>query len=179
MKKNTPSSPEPQAQVKENTAEASNTPSRAPAARAIDGRTIAEMAKLCAKNLTESEAARRLGLRPGHWFEWKSRCNRADRFKELFEAFRAGRIERLLDRIEESAEGKGGVKYADWRAAAALLKFYDSKRFGESPAVEVQMNAQTVSVAFIDAACDEVLRLVKADATKQLPAPVETPEKAP
>jgi hypothetical protein len=159
------------------TAEASNSASRAPAARAIDGNTIAEMAKLCAKNLTESEAARRLSLRPGHWFEWKSRHNRTEKFKELFEAFRAGRIERLLDRIEESAEGKGGVKYADWRAAAALLKFYDSKRFGESPAVEINMEADSARVGIlVNSACDTVLKLVGRSSAKALPAPATANE---
>lgn len=130
--------------------ETCNGASRTMPARRIDSAMIAEMAKLCAKNLTESEACRRLEIKPRRWFEWKSRCNRTAKFTELFEAFRAGRIEKLLDRIEDSAEGKGGVRYPDWRAAAALLKFFDNKRFGDTPehstppVINLQINVSEV-----------------------------------
>jgi len=53
----------------------------------------------------------------------------------MLEAFRADRIEQLIDRIEKSARGDD-LKYPDWRAALALLKITDQKRFGEQPAVE-------------------------------------------
>jgi len=118
------------------TAETSEQPTRAKPHRKIDAATIAGMAKLCAKMLNESEACRRLGIRPKAWFDWKSRANRTARFAEMLEAFRADRIESLIDRIEKSANGTGGVKYPDWRAALAILKFTDQKRFGEVPAVE-------------------------------------------
>ena len=119
------------------TAETSEQPTRAKPHRKIDAATIAGMAKLCAKMLNESEACRRLGIRPKAWFDWKSRANRTARFAEMLEAFRADRIESLIDRIEKSANGTGGVKYPDWRAALAILKFTDQKRFGDTPAVAI------------------------------------------
>jgi hypothetical protein len=54
----------------------------------------------------------------------------------LLEAFRAQKIESLLDRVQKSADGVD-TKYPDFRAALALLKFHDQKRFGDSPSVEI------------------------------------------
>lgn len=104
--------------------------------RKITAETIAEMAKLCAKMLTETESCRRLGIRPRSWFDFKSRCGRGDKFAELLEAFRAQKIESLLDRVQKSADGVD-TKYPDFRAALALLKFHDQKRFGDSPMVDI------------------------------------------
>jgi hypothetical protein len=125
------------------TTETSDIPARAMAHRRIDATCIAEMAKLVAKMLTESEAARRLGIRPRAWFDWKSRCGRTEKFAALLEAYRADRIESLIDRIEKSADGVG-LKFPDWRAALALLKITDQKRFGDGPAVEVNLHAPVV-----------------------------------
>lgn len=115
------------------TAERTEVSTRAKPTRKIDAVTIAEMAKLCAKMLTETEACRRLGIRPKAWFDWKARANRVEKFAELLEAFRADRIEQLIDRIEKSAKGED-LKFPDWRAALALLKITDQKRFGDAPA---------------------------------------------
>jgi hypothetical protein len=97
--------------------------------RAIDGTTIAEIARLTAKMLTESEACRRLGINPRRWFDWKTRHNRAEKFAALLEAFRADRIDSLIAKIEASADGVG-MKQPDWRAAAFLLSVTDKHRFG-------------------------------------------------
>ena len=97
--------------------------------RAIDGTTIAEIARLTAKMLTESEACRRLGINPRRWFDWKTRHSRAEKFAALLEEFRAGRIDSLIAKIEASADGIG-LKGPDWRAAAFLLSVSDKHRFG-------------------------------------------------
>jgi hypothetical protein len=123
------------------TPEALDILTRAMPRRKIDATCIAEMAKLVAKMLTESEACRRLGIKPRTWFDWKSRCGRDEKFSAMLEAYRARRFEGLIERIEASAEGTGGVKYPDWRAALALLKIGDQKRFGDSPLL-VEMNVR-------------------------------------
>jgi hypothetical protein len=105
------------------------------ARRRFDAQMISEIARLCAKALTEAESCRRLGVNPKSWFSFKSRCGRESKFASLLEEFRAGRIESLIDKIEASADGKG-LKQPDWRAAAHLLKISDQKRFGDSPTVE-------------------------------------------
>jgi len=118
------------------TASNGNNPTRTRASRRIDAATISEIARLCARQLSESEACRKIGIKPQHWFSWKSRHNRSEKFAALLEEFRAGRIDDLITKIEKSADGIG-LKQPDWRAAAALLKFADMKRFGDSPAVEI------------------------------------------
>jgi hypothetical protein len=101
------------------------------------------MAKAVAKMLTESEAARLCGIEPRHWFEWKCRAGRDIRFAALLEQVRASRINHLIERVEKSADGID-TKFPDFRAALALLKITDQKRFGDSPAVEVNVMPQPV-----------------------------------
>jgi hypothetical protein len=108
-----------------------NNVTRTRANRRIDAKTISEIARFCAKQLTESEACRLLNVRPQSWFSWKSRHNRAEAFADLLEEFRAGRIDGLIARIEASADGVG-MKQPDWRAAAHLLSLVDAKRFSDS-----------------------------------------------
>lgn len=117
------------------TASNGNNPTRTRANRRIDAATISEIARLCARQLSESEACRKIGIKPQHWFSWKARHNRSEKFAALLEEFRAGRIDDLITKIEKSADGIG-LKQPDWRAAAALLKFADMKRFGDH-AVEI------------------------------------------
>ena len=128
------------------TAKASNTPSRAKASRKIDAEVIAQMAQAVATMLTESEAARRCGIEPRHWFEWKSRAGRAGKFAALLEEFRANKIAGLLDRVQKSADGVD-VKFPDFRAALALLKFQDRARFGDSPTVEINTGQTPILIA--------------------------------
>src|SRR6266404_2523589 len=99
--------------------------------------------------LTESEAARQLGINPRAWFDWKARAGRAERFAALLEAYRAGRIEQLIDRIERSANGVD-TKFPDWRAALALLKITDQRRFGDSALVVMDNRHFTISGASLD-----------------------------
>jgi hypothetical protein len=140
------------------TANNDDIPARAIARRRIDAVAIAEIAKLCAKQLTESEACRRLGIQPRAWFNFKDRAGRGEKFKALLEAYRAHRIEHLIDRIEKSADGIG-VKYPDFRAALALLKITDQKRFGDSPLVNVQqVNANILSDADMQRVMDKIFR---------------------
>jgi len=122
-------------------------PARTRAKRRIDAKTIASIARLCAKSLTESEACRLLKITPKHWFNWKSRHKRAERFAALLEEFRAGRIQDLIARVEKSADGEG-MKQPDWRAAAFLLSVAD-KRFSTSggASVETTVNNNTLLVS--------------------------------
>jgi hypothetical protein len=147
------------------TAEASNTPTRAKASRKIDAEVIAQMAQAVATMLTESEAARRCGIEPRHWFEWKSRAGRAGKFAGLLEQFRANKIAGLLDRVQKSADGVD-VKFPDFRAALALLKFQDRARFGDSPTVEINTGQQSAIV--IAAGGEENLRKLIGSWTSQV-----------
>ena len=158
-------------------------PVRATPGRRIDASTIAEMAKLCAKMLTESEACRRLGIKPRTWFDFKSRAGRNQQFSDMVEAYRAQRIEQLIERIEKSADGDG-VKFPDWRAALALLKITDQRRFGDSPAVEINTVNQSVTLQVLGG--DDGLRRQIAtwagEAAKLLPSgpePGASPDHAP
>jgi len=123
---------------------------RAKLNRKIDAGVIAQMAKLVAKMLSETESCRRLGIKPRTWFDWKSRARRNEKFDELLEAFRADRIEQLINRIEKSANGED-LKYPDWRAALALLKITDQKRFGDSPATDANPPASVCVNVMVDA----------------------------
>jgi hypothetical protein len=141
-----------------------NASTRAKPCRKITTATIAGMAKLVAKMLTESEACRRLGIKPQAWFDFKARGKNDEKWNELLEAYTAHRVEALIDRVEDSAYGLNGVKYPDFRAALALLKFTDKKRFGDSP---VEITNQTIT---IDKHCLAGLRMAYA---KPLPVQVE------
>ena len=57
--------------------------------RAVDARTISSMARLCAKGLTETEAALRLGVKPGQWFTFKSTSGRSEKFAMLLDELAA------------------------------------------------------------------------------------------
>ena len=127
------------------TADSDDILARAIARRRIDAAAIAGIAKLVAKNLTESESCRRLGIQPRAWFNFKDRAGRGEKFKALLEAYRAHRIEHLIGQIEKSADGIG-VKYPDFRAALALLKIADQRRFGDGAAVEINTGHQTAIV---------------------------------
>lgn len=165
---------------------------RAMPRRKIDATCIAEVAQLCAKKmLTESEACRKLNIKPRTWFDWKSRCGRTGKFAELLEAYRADRIESLIDRMEKSANGVD-LKYPDWRAALALLKIIDQRRFGDNltvqsgdPIIDVNVPGlpsvrmpQSEWHGIVDKALKKVYAEPKAiDTTatvKQLPAPIQT-----
>jgi hypothetical protein len=99
--------------------------------RAIDARTIDEVARLVARSLTESEACRLIGIQPSVWFDMKSRCRRSEKFAARLEHFRAKRIDGLVARVEKSAEGID-VKQPDFRAALALLSHVDARRYSDS-----------------------------------------------
>lgn len=105
---------------------------RAKPRRAIDAQTIAEVARLCSKLLTEAEACREIGINPATWRNWKCRGRNDTRFAELLEEFRAGRIASLITKIESAADGVN-MKQPDWRAAAHLLALTDLNRFSTSP----------------------------------------------
>lgn len=157
MKKTKTNQPEIAKQTMD-TAKASNVPTRAKASRKIDAEVIAQMAQAVATMLTESEAARLCGLEPRHWFEWKSRAGRAGKFAALLEEFRANKIAGLLDRVQKSADGVD-VKFPDFRAALALLKFQDRARFGDSPTVEIATSGQTAITVQVGGE-DQLRRLI-------------------
>jgi hypothetical protein len=170
---NTETKPAKPANQPPNTAKASNTPTRAKASRKIDAEVIAQMAQAVATMLTESEAARRCGIEPRHWFEWKSRAGRAGKFAGLLEQFRGNKIAALLERVQKSADGVD-VKFPDFRAALALLKFQDKARFGDSPTVEISLHAlaltdsQLLGIAQQMRASRESAIVEKAPAPKQI-----------
>jgi hypothetical protein len=155
-----------------------NNPTRTRQNRRFSAKTISEIARLCAKQLSESEACRLLKIRPQSWFSWKARHNRSEKFAALLEEFRAGRIDDLISKIEKSADGIG-LKQPDWRAAAALLKFADMKRFGDSPAVEIY-NAPLISddtAARVIALFQRQKALAAQSAPKQIQAAEIVPER--
>jgi len=136
------------------TAETSDIPARARARRKIDASVISAIARLCAKSLTESEACRLIGIEPRHWFDWKSRASRSEKFAALLEEFRAGRIDSLIAKIENAADGIG-LKQPDWRSAAFLLSLCDKRRFGQQadappPPPMTQMIGDAVIIAILD-----------------------------
>jgi hypothetical protein len=110
--------------------------------RTFDATAISAICRLCAKSLTEREAALLLGYSPRAWYSFKARGKNSEKFEELLTEFRADRIDSLIDRIEKSADGVG-MKQPDWRASAHLLAIADAKRFstsGMTVNVPVQVN---------------------------------------
>jgi hypothetical protein len=135
-----------------------NNDTRTRANRRIDAKTISEIARFCAKQLTESEACRLLNVRPQSWFSWKSRHNRAEKFAALLEAFRADRLNSLIEQIENGAKGVN-MKQPDWRAAAHLLAVTgDKARFGpQAEAAPLPQPGNTLS----DAAMSKILAMLR------------------
>jgi hypothetical protein len=128
------------------TAKSSDIPARARAKRKFDAAVIESVAILVSRALSETEAVRQLGYEPRQWFTFKSRGKNDERFCALLEKFRGARIEKLIARIEKSADGQD-VKFPDFRAALALLKIIDQRRFGDSPLVAVTMPLARLSDA--------------------------------
>lgn len=149
-----------------------NNPTRAKIRRKIDGSVIAQMASAVATMLTETEAARLCGIEPRHWFEWKSRAGRDGKFAALLEEFRANKIAGLLERVQKSADGVD-VKFPDFRAALALLKFQDQKRFGDSPAVETNPTP-VIQISIIHEQLKKVIGFADVKELPSSPPAVET-----
>ena len=140
-----------------------NNDTRTRANRRIDAKTISEIARFCAKQLTESEACRLLNVRPQSWFSWKSRHNRAEKFAALLEAFRADRLNSLIEQIEAGAKGVN-MKQPDWRAAAHLLAVTgDKARFG--PQADATPMPQPVG-QISEAAMLKILAMLRAENAK-------------
>jgi hypothetical protein len=135
-------------------------------------RLFRRFARLCARQLSEAEACRKLGIKPQQWFSWKSRHNRSEQFAALLEEFRAGRIDSLVTKMESAADGVN-MKQPDWRAAAALLKFVDFKRFGDTPpSIELHQHAPALTD-------DQMNKLIALYDTRKQPVvecPVEEPK---
>jgi len=161
---NSPNSPNQPA----TTTKTSETPTRTRARRKIDPGVISAIARLCAKSLNESEACRQIGIEPRHWFDWKSRASRSEKFAALLEEFRAGRIDSLIAKIENAADGVN-MKQPDWRASAHLLAIADAKRFSDSgmrASVEVNVNLRQI----VDVNSPEIRAMLD---KYPLPKPVE------
>ena len=161
-KTNSPNSPEQPPDTAQNADISTRTMAKKPAARKIDATIIAEIARLVARQLTESEACRQLGIEPRQWFDWKSRASRSERFAGLLEAHRANRIDDLIKKIEAGADGVG-MKQPDWRAAAFLLSVTDKKRFG--PQAEAAPSPQLAGQVS-EATLLKVLSMLKAERAK-------------
>jgi hypothetical protein len=151
------------------TASNGNGLTRPRANRHFDAKTIAEIARFCAKQLTESEACRLLNVRPQSWFSWKSRHKRAEKFAALLEEFRAGRIKDLIARVEKSADGEG-MKQPDWRAAAFLLSVADAKRFSTSGGASVEINAGQTPILIAVGGEEQLRKLIDAYCQPSQPA---------
>ncbi len=121
----------------------------------IGAAEIAAVARLVSRNLTESEAARRLGIRVASWFSFKSRGKNNEKFAALLEEFKAGRIDDLISKIESAADGVN-MKQPDWRAAAALLKYVDINRFGDKSTFEVNTPMPVINIALMEKTLDRV-----------------------
>jgi hypothetical protein len=120
---------QPETTVMINTSKCDDIPARA--RRRFDEKSISTIARLVARSLTESEAARLLGYEPRAWFNFKARGRNDKRFSALLEKFRAERVDSLVARIEKSADGID-LKQPDWRAASQLLSHVDPRRFSGS-----------------------------------------------
>jgi hypothetical protein len=156
-------------------------PARTGAKRRIDAATIAEIAQLCAKQLTESESCRLLGLNPRQWLNWKHKHKRVEKFSALLEEFRAGRIKDLIARVEKSADGEG-MKQPDWRAAAFLLSVADSKRFATSGGVSVEVTANVTPIVAQLGGEEKLRKLVEMfaiQASAEIPPPAKPKQIAP
>lgn len=151
-----------------------NSTTRAKPRRKIDAAVIAQMAQAVATMLTETEAARLCGIEPRHWFEWKSRAGRGERWSALLEEFRANKIAGLLERVQKSADGID-VKFPDFRAALALLKFQDQKRFGDSPVVAMNPTPM-IQISIIH---EQLKKVISFDDVKALPSSTPTGEQLP
>ena len=126
-------------------AKTNDIPTRTRPIRRLNASTIEEIARFCARNLTESEACRQLGINPRVWFNWKEKHNRKGKFTDQLERLRAIRIDVLLDRIEKCAEGVN-MKQPDWRAAAHLLTLTDYRRFSASAGTVMDTAPQRESI---------------------------------
>jgi hypothetical protein len=129
------------------------------ARRRFDEKSISTIARLVARSLTESEAARLLGYEPRAWFNFKARGRNDERFCALLEKFRAARVDSLVARIEKSANGVD-LKQPDWRAASQLLSHVDPRRFSDSGMrASIEISVPTAPVVD-EAALDKVLQLM-------------------
>ena len=154
---------------------------RTGAKRRIDAATISELAQLCAKQLTESESCRLLGLNPRQWLNWKHKHKRAEKFAALLEEFRAGRINDLLAKIENSASGIN-MKQPDWRAAAFLLSVADAKRFSTSGGAPAETVVNQTAIVIQAGGEENLRRMIEhyAGQARQMKAlPSAEAEKAP
>jgi hypothetical protein len=143
------------------------------ARRRFDEKSISAIARLVARSLTESEAARFLGYEPRAWFNFKARGRNDKRFCALLEKFRAERVDSLVARIEKSADGVG-LKQPDWRAASALLSHVDPRRFSDSGMrASIEISVPTASAGtntMTDEAMLKLLSMLKAEKAKQAQA---------
>jgi hypothetical protein len=141
--------------------------------RAIDAKTIAEIARLCSRLLTEAESCRRLGVNPATWRNWKSRNRNDEKFAALLEEHRAGRLDLLIEAIENSAVGKN-IRQPDWRAAQFLLAVSDRQRFNPSASLELSAVPAQVNVSVIAELSRLVFGVAANEPAKALPAAAET-----
>ena len=184
MKKDTETNPVKPVNQNADAAKGCNSITRAKARRKIDASIVSKMVEAVATMLTESEAARLCGIEPRHWFEWKSRAGRAGKFAAQLEAMRAKKIAGLLDRVQKSADGIG-TKFPDFRAALALLKFQDLKRFGDAPVAAQVFNDNRMVIS--EESLSKAMRIFEKErkaiealtAPKQLSAPSNESQVAP
>jgi hypothetical protein len=141
------------------------------ARRRFDEKSISAIARLVARCLTESEAARLLGYEPRAWFNFKARVRNNERFCALLEKFRAERVDSLVARMEKSANGVD-LKQPDWRAASQLLSHVDPRRFSDSGMrASIEISVPTAPPGQLsEATMLKVLAMLKAENAKQAQA---------
>ena len=112
------------------TQDSSNLPTRT-RRRAFTLKTIRAIAKLVSRQLTESEACRRLGIEPKQWFQFRSRSRNDDRYKAELETQDAEFFDMATKGIEDAGNGVG-MRQKDWRALAWLASVKAPRRFSDS-----------------------------------------------
>ena len=100
-------------------------------ARKLNIQDVQGIARLVSESfLTETEACHVLGIQPNRWFIFKQRAKIQAKFESLTTRIKGSQIENCIKRIQDSGDGRGGVKQPDWRAKAFILNVIDRKRFG-------------------------------------------------
>ncbi len=105
-------------------------------ARKITESAVLDMARLIGTyNMTETEAALNIGIRPTQWFNFKNRAANSKKFSDILAHARSLTIEACISGIEKAGE-------RDWRALDRRLQYVDRDRYSPQnrPEVQVQVN---------------------------------------
>jgi len=131
---------------------------------------LKEIARLVAtRRLTETEACYALDINPENFFVFKSRNGRKEIFAKYIEKLKSGKINSLLNQIEEISDGLPEHKLKpDWRAKQYLLTV-TSDRFAKQPEsvsttnnVQINLVTDALKRVFLDDTKPEVVTKIPA-----------------